>query len=84
MDAIHSSRVFGWIEQPDVSFPHTQVGEPSLCGALSEHSAAVGVPFDGSDGFMSQNEVTQKPSSRSRKQVQRFHASPSMRSTVRF
>lgn len=57
MDAIHSSGVFGWIEQSDIPFPHSQIGEPSFGCALSEDLASVGFPFDGGDWGMSQNEV---------------------------
>ena len=62
MDAIHSSRVFGWIEQPDVPFPHVQVGEPSVGGSLSEHGATVGVPLNGNDRVVSEDEVRKEPS----------------------
>jgi hypothetical protein len=57
MEAIHSSRVFGWIEQPNVSLVHVQTGKPSIGGSLSQDLAAVGVPFDGGNGFMSENKV---------------------------
>lgn len=35
MDAIHSSRPFGWIEQPNVSLVHVQPWEPSVCRSQS-------------------------------------------------
>lgn len=57
MEAIHSSRPGGWIEQPDISFVHVQVGEPAIGGSLSQHGAAIGVVFDGADGVVSKYEV---------------------------
>jgi hypothetical protein len=56
-DAIHASRVFGWIEQPNISFVHVQVGEPSLCGALAQDLAAVSVPFDSGNWRVSEDEI---------------------------
>lgn len=35
MEAIHSSRPFGWIEQPNVSLVHVQPREPSVCCSQS-------------------------------------------------
>jgi hypothetical protein len=57
MQAIHSARPRGWVEQPNVPLVHVQAGEPTVGGALSEHGAAVGVPLDGAHGLMSKNEV---------------------------
>ena len=60
MQAIHSSLVLGWIEQPNVSLVHAQAGEPSIGGTFSEDSAAVGVKFNCSDGGVAEDEVTKK------------------------
>jgi hypothetical protein len=57
MDAIHSSFPVGCREQPNVSLEHLQVWEPSFGSSLPEDLATVGVPFDGTDGFMPKNEV---------------------------
>ena len=57
MDAIHSSRPGGWIEQPNVSLVHVQAGEPSVGGSLAEHSAAVWLPLDGADGLVAKDDV---------------------------
>jgi hypothetical protein len=57
MDAIHSARVFGWIEQPDIALVHAQAGEPSLSGSLSEHLAGVSVPLNSGNWRMSEDEV---------------------------
>lgn len=57
MDAIHSSRVFGWIEQPNVALMHSQAGEPSFGRSLAEDGAAIGVEFDGSNWNVSEDEV---------------------------
>lgn len=57
MQAIHSTGVFGWVEQPDVSFVHPQAGKPAVSGAGSENLAGVGIPLDGKDGDMSKDKV---------------------------
>jgi hypothetical protein len=57
MDAIHSARVFGWIEQPDVSLVHPQAGEPSFVGSLPQDLAAVGIPLNSDNWRMSEDEV---------------------------
>ncbi len=76
MDAIHSARPFGWIEQPDVSFVHMQTGEPSVSGSLSKHLAAVGIPFDGADGGVSKNEVCEEPPPRASEEMKGSHVMP--------
>ena len=73
MDAIHAPGVFGWIEQPDVDFVHVQVVEPSVIGARSQHSAAMPVVFDGSNGVVSKDEVGEQSDAGSGKQVQGSH-----------
>jgi hypothetical protein len=65
MDAIHSSRVFGWIEQPYVAFVHAQAGEPSLCCSFAEDLAAVGVPLNSGNWRMSKDEVGKESAARS-------------------
>lgn len=57
MDAIHSSRPGGWIEQPDVPLMHVQAGEPAVSGAGSQDGAGVGVPLDGADWLVAEDEV---------------------------
>jgi hypothetical protein len=57
MDAIHSARVFGWIEQPNVSLVHSQAGEPSIVGSLAQDLAGVSVPLDSSNWRVSEDEV---------------------------
>jgi hypothetical protein len=57
MQAIHSAGVPGWIEHPHVSFVHVQTGEPCLGGSLAQDGAAVGIPLDGADGLMAEDEV---------------------------
>lgn len=63
MNAVHASGVFGWIEHPNVSLVHVQAGEPSVCGALSQDLACVGIPFDGDDGLVSKDEVGEQSAS---------------------
>lgn len=46
MDAIHSSLVFGWIKQPNISFPHMQVWKPSVFCSLPQDLAAVFIPLN--------------------------------------
>ena len=60
MDAIHSSRIFGWIEQPNVAFVHMQVGEPAVCGSLAQDVAAVSIPLDGHNGSVSEDEISEQ------------------------
>jgi hypothetical protein len=60
MQAIHSSGVFGWIEQLDVSDMHVHIGEPfwSLC----ESFCGVSFPLDGEYRYVSKNEICIKSS----------------------
>jgi hypothetical protein len=64
-DAIHASRVFGWIEQPNVSLMHVQVGEPSLCSTFSEDLAAVSVPLNSGNWRVSEDEIGKESASSS-------------------
>lgn len=57
MQAIHAAGVFGWVEQPDITFVHPHAGEPSIGGTGSQDGAGVGVPLDGKDGGMSEDEI---------------------------
>jgi len=57
-DAIHSAGVVGWIEQPNVSLVHVQPWEPSIGGSITQDLAGVGVPLDGGNGRVPENEVT--------------------------
>jgi hypothetical protein len=65
MDAVHSSGVFGWIEQPDIPFPHVQSWEPSVCGSFSEDLAGVWLPFNSDNWLMSEDEVCEQSSTSS-------------------
>lgn len=57
MEAIHSALVLGWAEQAGISLVHAQTGEPAVKVAGSEDAAGVGVPFDGEDGGMTEDEI---------------------------
>jgi hypothetical protein len=74
MDAIHSARVFGWIEQPNVSLMHSQPGEPSVVGSLSQDLAGVSVPLDSGNWRVSEDEVGEQSAAGSGKEVQGAHA----------
>ena len=67
MEAIHSAGVFGWVEHPNVSLVHAQLGEPSVGGTFSQDSAAVGIKFNCADGGVAEDEVTEQTSARARK-----------------
>ncbi len=75
-DAIHSATPRGWIEQPHVPLVHVQAGEPPLVAPLSEHGAAIGVGLDGTDGFMSKNEICKESATGSGKEVERLDITP--------
>lgn len=68
-DEIHASRVFGWIEQPNVSLVHVQVGEPSLCGSLPKDSAAVLVVFNSDNWGVPEDEVGEQSAAGSSEEV---------------
>lgn len=57
MYAIHSSRVAGRVELPDIPFVDVQSGEPPIGGALSEHATGVGIPFNGKHWRMAEDEI---------------------------
>lgn len=76
MNAIHSSLPLGWIEQPYVSLMHMQAGEPSVLGPLSEHGAAVGIPFHSQYWSVSQYEVGQESATGAGKKVSCSHVTP--------
>ena len=78
MDAVHFADVLGWIKQAHIAFPHRQVGEPAVCGSLSEDAAGVGVPLDGDDGGVSKDKISEQPSSSPGKKVHCMHLSVSM------
>jgi hypothetical protein len=69
MQAIHSAGVFGWIEQPNVDFVHAQAGEPSVGGALSQDSAAVGIKLNCSDWSVSEDEIAEQSAASAGKQM---------------
>lgn len=73
MDATHSSRVFGWIEQPNVALMHAQAGEPTVGGALPEHGAGVGIPFNSGNWLVPEDEIGKQPSATAGKEVKRSH-----------
>jgi hypothetical protein len=73
MDAIHASGVFGWVEQPNVALPHPQAGEPSVCGSFSQDLAGVGLPLDGHNGSVSEDEVAEQSAAGSGKEVHGSH-----------
>lgn len=68
-DEIHSAGVRGWIEQPDISLVHVQTGEPSLCGSLSEDSAAVLVVFNSNNWGVPEDAVGEQSASSPGKEV---------------
>ncbi len=72
-DAIHSSRVVGWIEQPNVSLVHVQAGKPSLCGSLPEDLAAVSVPLNSGNWRVSKDEIGKQSAACSSEQVESSH-----------
>lgn len=79
MDAVHASGVFGWIEQPDVPFPHSQAGEPSFCGSFSQDLAGVGFPLNSDNWRVSEDEVCKQSATGSSKQMARSeHVLPMM------
>jgi hypothetical protein len=57
MNAVHASGVLGWIKQADISFPHPQAGEPSVCGSFAQDFAGVGFPLNSDNWLVSENEV---------------------------
>ena len=57
MEAIHSPRPVGWIEQPNVSLVHMQAGEPAVFGSGAQCRAAVRVPLDCEHWFVPNDEV---------------------------
>jgi len=65
MDAIHFSGVFGWIEQPNVSFQHMQVGKPSVCGLFSQDLAGIGIPLNSDNWGVTEDEIGKQSSSNS-------------------
>jgi len=69
MDAIHSADVFGWVEQPNVSFVHLQAGEPSFCGSFPQDSAAIFVPLNSDNWLVSEDEVGKQSASGPGKEV---------------
>ena len=69
MEAIHASGVFGWIEHPDIPLPHSQAGEPSICGSLSQDLAAVGIPLNSDNWLMPEDEIGKESPSRPGEQV---------------
>ncbi len=73
MDAIHGPGVFGWVEQPDISFVHAQVGKPAVGGTGSEDRAGVWVPLDGEDGGMSKDKVGVESAAAACKEVPGSH-----------
>jgi hypothetical protein len=66
MDAIHDALVLEWIKQSDISFPHMQSGEPSVCGSLSQNSAGVFVPLDCDNWLVSKDKVGKQSASNAR------------------
>ncbi|OGO33105.1 MAG: hypothetical protein A2Z03_02250 [Chloroflexi bacterium RBG_16_56_8] len=66
---MYLSRVFGWIEHPNVSLVHPQVGEPAFGGAFSQDSAGVWLPLDCANWIVSDNEVGKQSASASSKKV---------------
>jgi len=62
MDAIHASGVFGWIEQPNVSFPHMQSGKPSVCGSFSQDLADIGIPLNSDNWGVTEDEIGEQSS----------------------
>jgi len=73
MDAIHASRVVGWIEQPDIAFVHSQAGEPSFFRSLSEDLAGVSVPLNSGNWRMSEDEVGEQSAAGTSKEVEGSH-----------
>jgi len=69
MDAIHSAGVFGWIKQPGVDLVHVQARKPSVGGSLTQHSAAMSVPFHSGNWMMSDDEIGEQAASSSGEQV---------------
>jgi hypothetical protein len=63
MDAIHSAGVVGWIEQPNISFVHVQVREPSICGSFAQDLAGVGNPLNSDNWRVSKDKVGKQSSS---------------------
>ena len=57
MDAIHSAGVFGWIEQPNVSFVHVQPGEPTFSGSLAQDLAGVPVPLNSDNWLVPEDKI---------------------------
>ncbi len=72
-EAIHAARPRGWIEQPNVSLVHVQAGEPAIGGALAQDGAAIGVPLDGADGLVSEDEVRQEATTCSSEEMDGSH-----------
>ncbi len=63
MEAIHAARVFGWIEQPNVSLVHVQAGKPSLGGSFTQDLAAVSVPLNSGNWRVSEDEIGEESAS---------------------
>ena len=69
MDAIHSAGVLGWIEQPNVPFPHSQAGEPPFGGSFSKDLAGVWLPLNSDNWPVPENEVCKQSTADSGEKV---------------
>jgi len=76
MQAIHSSRVFGWVKQPGVDFVHAQAWEPSIGNAGAEDGAGVGVPLDCGDGGVAEDEIGIEAAAGAAEEMEGPHITP--------
>jgi hypothetical protein len=78
MDAIHVSGVIGWIEQPNVSFVHVQVWEPSIGSSFTQDLAGIRFPLDCADWLVSKDEIGEQSATTTGKQMHGSHILISM------
>lgn len=64
------------VEGSDIAFVDMQSGEPSLGASLAQHGAGVGIPFNGADGGMADDEIGKQSTAAASEEVHGSHGLP--------